>query len=128
MRGVLPAMVPRADAVANLGRVAVAVAGLAGGRLDALRLLRGDRLHEPYRAAVYPELPVLIEAALGAGALGACLAGAGSTVVAFADGDLAADRVLAALRGAAGAVGLGGRGVRLAVRPEGARTTVGALP
>ena len=77
MRRVLPDSVPRADAIANLARVAVGVAGLASGRKDVLRLLTDDRLHEPYRAEVYPELPRLVAAAREAGALGACLAGAG---------------------------------------------------
>jgi homoserine kinase len=83
MRSVLPDLVPRADAISNLARVAVGVAGLASGRSDVLTLLTEDRLHEPYRAAVYPELPHLIAAARAAGAIGACLAGAGSTVIAF---------------------------------------------
>ena len=85
MRRVLPDAVPRADAIANLARVAVGVAGLASGRTDLLRLLTEDRLHEPYRASVYPELPRLVAAARDAGALGAFLSGAGSTVAAFVD-------------------------------------------
>src|SRR5204862_4315019 len=60
MRKVLPAKVPRADAVANLGRVALGVAGLATGRYDLLRSLTLDRLHEPYRASAYPQLPHLV--------------------------------------------------------------------
>jgi homoserine kinase len=100
MRRVLPDAVPRADAVANLAHVAVGVAGLASGRLDVLSLLTQDRLHEPYRAAVYPELPELVAAARQAGAIGACLAGAGSTVVAFVDraDATAAERVGAAFQ------------------------------
>ena len=38
------------DAVANLTRVAIGVAGMATGRFDLLRVLTVDRLHEPYRA------------------------------------------------------------------------------
>jgi homoserine kinase len=111
MRRVLPDSVPRADAIANLARVAVGVAGLAAGRKDVLRLLAEDRLHEPYRASVYPELPRLVEAARTAGALGAFLAGAGSTVAAFVDAtdESAADRVGAAFRTTATALGQPGR-------------------
>ena len=78
MRDVLPESVPRADAVANLAAVAIGVAGLAKGRFDLLGRLTVDRLHEPYRAEIYPQLPKLVEAARGAGAIGACLSGAGS--------------------------------------------------
>jgi homoserine kinase len=125
MRRVLPDSVPRADAISNLASVAVGVAGLAAGRLDVLRLLTDDRLHEPYRAAVYPELPVLVAAARDAGALGACLAGAGSTIVAFVDGsdESAADRVGAAFRTAAARLGQPGRLLALQARTDGATVT-----
>jgi len=124
MRRVLPDVVPRADAIANLARVAVGVAGLASGRIDVLALLTQDRLHEPYRAAAYPELPQLVSAARDAGALGACLAGAGSTVVAFVDNteESAADRVGAAFRTTA--IRLGQPGRLLALRAEGAGATL----
>ena len=123
MRRVLPGQVPRADAIANLARVAVGVAGLASGRVDLLRLLTEDRLHEPYRAAVYPELPHLVAAARAAGALGACLAGAGSTIVAFVDrtDDDAADRVGAAFRTTAIRLGQPGRLLALNPRATGAQ-------
>ncbi len=85
MRAVLPSTVPHRDAVFNVGRVALGVAGLASGRVDMLRVLTEDRLHEPYRAEVYPALPHLIAAARAAGAIGACLSGSGSSVVAFGD-------------------------------------------
>jgi homoserine kinase len=122
MRRVLPDSVPRADAVANLTRVAIGVAGLASGRPDVLSLLTEDRLHEPYRAQVYPELPQLISAARAAGALGACLAGAGSTVVAFVDAtdESSADQVGAAFRSTATRLGQPGRLAVLNPRSAGA--------
>jgi homoserine kinase len=101
MRKVLPESVPRGDAVSNLGRVAIGVAGFATGRFDLLRTLTVDRLHEPYRAAAYPSLPRMVEAARKAGALGACLSGAGSTIIAFTDSMAAIARIEAALTAAA---------------------------
>lgn len=96
MRAALPHDVPLRDAVFNLGRVALGVAGIATGRYELLRLATEDRLHEPYRAAVYPALPKLVAAAREAGAIGACLSGAGSSVVAFGD----SVRLLTAIEGA----------------------------
>ncbi len=87
-----------ADAVTNLGHVALGVAGLATGRHDLLRLLTRDRLHERYRAAAYPQLPALLAAAVEGGAIGACLSGAGSTIIAFADTVKALTRVEASAR------------------------------
>jgi len=85
MRAALPREVLHRDAAFNVSRAALAVAAISSGRYALLREATEDRLHEPYRAAVYPELPALLAAARGAGALGACLSGAGSSVIAFAD-------------------------------------------
>ncbi len=85
MRAALPREVLHRDAAFNVSRAALAVAAIASGRYALLREATEDRLHEPYRAAVYPELPALLAAAREAGALGACLSGAGSSVIAFAD-------------------------------------------
>jgi homoserine kinase len=109
MRDVLPASVPLADAVANLGRVALGVAGLATRRADLLGVLTVDRLHEPYRSAAYPQLPRLVEAARGAGALGACLSGAGSSVIAFTDRVATIARIEAAFSAVAADTDLPGR-------------------
>jgi homoserine kinase len=54
MRTALPASVPFADAVHNVGAAALTVAALSQGRLDLLAVGTRDRLHEPYRAAAYP--------------------------------------------------------------------------
>ena len=125
MRRVLPDSVPRADAVANLARVAVGVAGLASGSTDVIRLLTEDRLHEPYRSEVYPALPELLDAARAAGAVGACLAGAGSTVIAFVDESdkSTSDAVTDALRRTASRLALPGRAARFLPTGSGARVT-----
>jgi homoserine kinase len=120
MRRVLPATVPLADAVANLGRVGLGVAGLAKGRYELLRALTVDRLHEPYRAEVFPDLPVLVAAAREAGAIGACLSGAGSTVVAFADSLTMITSIEAALLAVAADRELDGRIEILTPRNKGA--------
>jgi homoserine kinase len=126
MRAALPANVPLADAVANLGAVAVGVAGLASGRYDVLQRLTVDRLHEPYRAAVYPQLPRLVDAARAAGALGACLSGAGSTILAFTDSSGGIDRIGAAFLAVAADADLPGRVAVVELRNAGARVVARA--
>jgi homoserine kinase len=120
MRAALPETVPLADAVANLGRVAIGVAGFAMGRYDLLRVLMVDRLHEPYRAAVFPQLPRLVEAARKAGALGAALSGAGSTILAFSDSVRTITRIEAAFGAAAADTDLPGKIVVVSPRNQGA--------
>lgn len=87
-REVLPQQVGLSDAVYNLSRTALLVASLLQGRLDMLSTAMEDKLHQPYRASLIPGLKKVLAAARLAGARGACLSGAGPTVVAFADSNL----------------------------------------
>jgi len=122
MRVALPASVPHADAAHNVGRTAMIVAALASGsRLDLLAAMSDDRLHEPYRVAHFPQLPELVRAARVAGALGASLSGAGSTVIALADDETVAQRVADAMSGAASGLDLAGRSVVVKPVARGAR-------
>jgi homoserine kinase len=107
MRAVLPASVALADAVANAGGVGAVVAAFAGGDLSLLSAMSGDRLHEPYRAKVYPELPPMKAAAIGAGAFGAALSGAGSSILALCQ-EHRAQAVAIALDETADRLGLAG--------------------
>ncbi len=83
-RGLLQSHVPRSDAVFNMGRVALLVRAMASGDLRHLDIATDDRLHQPARQTIFFPMKNIIRAALGAGALGAFLSGAGSTVLAFA--------------------------------------------
>ena len=76
-----------------------------------------------YRAAKYPALPRLVEAALGADALGACLSGAGSAVLAFSNKLATISRIEAALLAAAADEDLAGRVLVVAPRNAGATVT-----
>ena len=86
-RAVLPDRVPRADAVANLGRASLLVAALQTGRYEELRVATQDFLHQPYRSELNPALEPGVRAALTAGAYGAALSGSGPTLIAFAPKD-----------------------------------------
>jgi homoserine kinase len=121
MRKALPTKVPLADAVSNLGRVALGVAGIATGRTELLRELTVDRLHEPYRAAVYPELPRHRDRGPRCGRLGACLSVPGSTILAFADQVSTITRIEAAYRAASADLDLAGRILVVAPRNHRAR-------
>ena len=126
MREVLPKLVPLEDAIANLGRVAIGVAGMAAGTYEHLGALTKDRLHEQYRAAVYPEFPALVQAARDAGAVGACLSGAGSSVIAFADGLATLSRIEGAFSAVAADLDVPGRVAIAAPRNAGARVVANA--
>jgi homoserine kinase len=82
-RRTLPLTVPHADAAFNVGRVALLVAALATGDIDALRDAAQDRLHQDYRLNASPASRLAIAAALEAGAWSAWLSGSGPTVAVF---------------------------------------------
>ena len=82
-RGLLGTHISRADAVFNVGRSALLVNGLASGNLDLLKIATQDRLHQNARAVLFPAMHLIIRAALEAGASGAFLSGAGSTILAL---------------------------------------------
>jgi homoserine kinase len=103
-RALLPANYPRADVIFNTSRIALFLSALNTGRYDLLRIAMQDRVHQPYRAQIFPLLPDLIKAALDAGAHGAALSGGGSSVLALASEGL--DKIGAAMtrKGEAGGI------------------------
>lgn len=85
-RAVLPQHLSVADAVHNMARVALLVAGMATNHPEYLAVATQDRLHQPYRQPLFPAMKLLMKAARDAGALGAFLSGSGSTVLALTQG------------------------------------------
>ncbi|HEY1776994.1 MAG TPA: homoserine kinase [Solirubrobacteraceae bacterium] len=96
-RAALPASVPLADAVHNTAHGALLMLGLSGGDLELVARGLSDRLHQSYRAHLYPRSAQLLEAAVSLGALGATISGAGPTVLVWARSERA-DAVASALR------------------------------
>lgn len=84
-RGLLPSDVPLDTAVDTARRTALVLAGLSG-MIAWDPIAMADEIHEPPRLATMPGSRRLIDAARGAG-LGACLSGAGPSVLVVADGD-----------------------------------------
>ena len=80
-RRVLPAEVSVADAVYNMSRAALLVAGMQSNHPEYLSIATQDRLHQPYRQSIFPPMKVIFEAARNAGALGVFLSGSGSTIL-----------------------------------------------
>jgi homoserine kinase len=84
-RAALPATVPHPDAAFNVAAVGGLLLGLHTGDRALIAAGMHDRLHEPYRARLFPHLEPLVAAARHAGALGACLSGAGPSVLALVE-------------------------------------------
>jgi homoserine kinase len=125
-RRVLPAKVPRADAVFNVQRVALLLASFQAGRVDTLGAALDDRLHQPYRRTLFPWMPSVVEAARQAGALGCVLSGAGPSLLAIAPGAAEGNAIAVAMEKALSRAGVGGIARVLGVDTRGVVVTEGA--
>lgn len=80
-RRLVPESFSKADTVHNLTRVSLITAAFATGNAEALRGAFSDRVHQPYRQKLIPELSRVIRAGEKAGAIGGWLSGSGSTII-----------------------------------------------
>lgn len=85
-RAVVPKEISMADAVYNMSRVALLIAGFCTNHPEYLSIATQDRLHQPFRQALFPPMKLLFQAALDSGALGVFLSGSGPTVMALTQG------------------------------------------
>lgn len=102
-RSVLPASYWLQDVVQNLQSLSLLGLAFARGRGDLLRLAMQDKVHQPYRAAICPLLPLLLPLAGEHGILGASLSGAGPSVLVIVDSESSLTGAETAIRKALGA-------------------------
>jgi len=87
-REVLAPTVPRADAIFNLGRMGLLLAGLADHRALTPEAT-DDRLHQDARTSLFPEAPAILKGLRAAGALASCWSGAGPSLLGICTEDSA---------------------------------------
>lgn len=80
-RSVLPKHVERADAIFNLQRIALLIEAVCKENGNLLENALEDRLHQPYRAKLIPELEAVQKHVKGLPVWGSVLSGAGSTIL-----------------------------------------------
>jgi homoserine kinase len=80
-RQLVPASFSKVDTVHSLNRAAFIAAAFASGKLELLRGCFDDRLHQPYREQLIPQLSRVIQAGEAAGAIGGFLSGSGSAII-----------------------------------------------
>lgn len=120
-RNILPKTIPMHDAIYNISRASMLVAGLLKGNERFLRCAFDDALHQPYRRKLIPGMTDVIKAAKTNGALGAVLSGAGPSIAAYvAERSRAAGAVGAAMADAFAAHGVKARTMILDIDTRGA--------
>jgi len=93
MRAALPATVTHAAAARQAGRSALLATAIMTSDAGLLRAAMADELHQPFRMPLLAGSRELIEIAYERGAAGACLSGAGPTVLAICDSPASAHAV-----------------------------------
>ncbi len=101
-RALLPASYTRADTVANVQATALLVAAFALGRPELLRAATRDRMHQPYRSAACPLLPLLAPLAGADGVFSVTLSGAGPAALLIVDPAAETESLMRKVREAAG--------------------------
>ena len=91
-RAALPATLPRADAVYNIGRAALVALAFEKKDAAALGAACDDKLHQPYRKGLIPGYDIVTKACRDAGASAVWLSGAGPTIIALTVGHEAGAR------------------------------------
>jgi homoserine kinase len=117
MRAALPASVSHASAARQLGRSALLATAIMTSDAGLLRAGMTDELHQPYRLPLLPGSREMIDLAYERGAAGACLSGAGPTVLAICDSPAGAHAVEKAWN----AAGVAGMATRLRFDTAGAK-------
>jgi homoserine kinase len=95
-RRVVPTEVSRADAIFNTAHLGLLLRGLETGKAEWLKTALQDKLHQPYRKALIPGYDAVNLAAVGAGAYGMVISGAGPTLLALTN-DLHSEAVQTAM-------------------------------
>jgi homoserine kinase len=122
-RQVLPPNYSRADAVFNIAHAGLLLRGIETGNGTWLAGALQDKIHQPYRKALIQGYDAVEAAAIGAGAYGVVISGAGPTILALAGADRAA-AVAAAMGEAWAAIGVAAEVVVSTIDRVGARITV----
>lgn len=82
-RKVLPESYSREDCVFNISRASLFIAALNNGQLETLRHVVKDKIHEPYRGTLIPNIDKVFESSRKNGSLCEFISGSGSTLLAF---------------------------------------------
>jgi homoserine kinase len=119
MREALPATISHHDAALQAGRSALLATAILTSDAGLLAEAMRDLLHQPHRLPLLTGTQELIELAYERGAAGACLSGAGPSVLAICDSPITAHAVEKGWN----AAGVPGMATRLRFDTSGARVT-----
>lgn len=86
-RKVVPKSYDKSDCIFNISRVAMLVAAMNNGETQKLRIATQDKIHQPYRATLIPDIDNIFKYAKKLGSKAEIISGSGSTLMAIIDKD-----------------------------------------
>jgi homoserine kinase len=119
-RSVLPTEYSRRDAIFNISRMGLLIRALATNNIPWLKTALADKLHQPYRQQLIKGYQEVQQAALGAGAHGMVISGAGPTLLALTAPERA-DQVVTSMITAWQSLGVESQVRSLAINGSGAK-------
>ncbi|MCL2399446.1 MAG: homoserine kinase [Defluviitaleaceae bacterium] len=93
-RTILPFAYSRQDVVHNTSRTALLIAALMSGDFEKLSYALDDRIHQPYRIPLVPDMDVIFKQAKKMGAYNTYLSGAGPALIAITEDANFVERML----------------------------------
>jgi len=80
-RQVIPEYISLKDAVFNLSRTALLVSSIMSGKFENIETAVDDKIHQPYRMSIIPDMEKIFKKAKEFGAFATFLSGAGPTLI-----------------------------------------------
>ncbi len=121
-RQVLPKQVTLKDAIFNASHLALLTQALATANSDFLETALQDKLHQPYRQSLIPNMEEVQKAAQQAGAYGSVISGAGPTLLALGSADKV-EEIATAMVSTWQALGINATKKIVTIAPEGTTHT-----
>ncbi|QZY54663.1 homoserine kinase [Crassaminicella profunda] len=84
-RKVVPEKYSKKDCIFNISRVAMLVSSMNSGEIEHLRMATEDRIHQPFRANLIPNIDDIFKASQDLGSKAEFISGSGSTLMAIID-------------------------------------------
>jgi homoserine kinase len=82
-REILPKKLSLSDIVFNMSRANLFIASIMTSNWDNLQVATDDKIHQPYRKKLIPDMDTIFKKSLEKGAKGVYLSGAGSSIIAI---------------------------------------------
>ncbi|QEK11134.1 homoserine kinase [Crassaminicella thermophila] len=84
-RKVVPESYSKNDCIFNISRVAMLVASMNNGEIEKLRIATEDKVHQPYRSKLIPNIDKIFKHARYLGSKSEVISGSGSTLMVMID-------------------------------------------